>query len=193
LRRQHAGNLPHAENWQHPLLSVVDNLQHRRARVKLGSFSQVVSGIIFLYAPSGLGVRSAYNLHCRSGERALTSVDFLFPPRTMPLLSRATVTFLMPCLAVCGGWWVTLAASQGASYTDQAASIPWVRTNDGWEKAYWLAERQTSFETPIHPAIVAGVLIVAAAMILATADHRQQKAATRNVASAFIIAPGDRL
>ena len=111
----------------------------------------------------------------------------------MTSLSRSTVTLLMPCLAVCGGWWVTLAASQGASYTDQTVSVPWVRTNDGWEKAYWLLDEQSSFVPPIHPAIVTGLLIVTAATILMISDRRQRKTSLGGVVGEIAIDRGDRL
>jgi hypothetical protein len=73
-------------------------------------------------------------------------------------------------VGICAGWLVVAICSQPHEPAPQLASTepPWVRTADGWERAWWLVEQPRQLHVPpVHPALAtAGIACAALAALV---------------------------
>lgn len=74
-----------------------------------------------------------------------------------PLL---TVTMLLAVI-----WWMCTYRG-GAVEPGQPALDAWRRTAGGWERGYWTTPTQPACQAPLHPALLAALLAMTAAMSL---------------------------
>ncbi len=108
-----------------------------------------------------------------------------------PTMNRHCQNFLLvvPVVAILLGWYAanTLCADSPSA----AEQVRWVRTADGWEKAWWLRQPPPSTAPLVHPALVATFMLLSSIGLLTVTRGSQPPATTT---TRFLeIAPEDRL
>jgi hypothetical protein len=81
-------------------------------------------------------------------------------------MSQSSRCFLLsvPLAAILAGWYAT--STLPAAKPPTPIEIPWVRTSGGWEKAWWLKEPDPPTASPVHPALVATLMLFSSVGLL---------------------------